>query len=102
MMRNESTISARRLISNPRLPGLLTYLGQVIFMASTAFVVARKENQEIAAIADPLAGAAVIIAVPMALLVAIYWRSLPGPGSAAPPLPAPAARAVPHHQEGGS
>ena len=46
-------------------------------MTGTAFVVARTTgNAAAAAMADSLAGATVIIGVPMVLMVAVHWRSL--------------------------
>ncbi len=81
MMRAEPNIPVAGLLRHPRLPALLTYLGEVIFMAGAAFVVAREESPAVAALADPLAGAAVIIGLPMVLLVAIYWRTLPRPSN---------------------
>jgi uncharacterized membrane protein len=77
MMRDEPAIAVAGLLRHPRLPALLTYLGEVVFMAGTAFVVARINGPGVAAQADPLVGTALIIAAPVLLVVAIYWRSLP-------------------------
>jgi uncharacterized membrane protein len=77
MARNEPADVVPRLRTHPHLPALVTYLLQVGFMAGVAFVVARTTNDAaVAAIADALAGASLIIGIPMALLTAVYWRSL--------------------------
>jgi Na+-driven multidrug efflux pump len=66
-----------RLRNHAHLPALVTYLLQVGVMAGVAFVVARTTGDTaVAAIADALAGASLIIGIPMALLTAVYWRSL--------------------------
>jgi hypothetical protein len=55
-------------------------LGQVVFMAGAAFVVARTSGATaVAAEADTRAGAALIIAVPTLLMVAVHWQSLERP-----------------------
>jgi uncharacterized membrane protein len=77
MMRAESDVAVPRLRNHPRLPALLTYLGQVAFMGGAAFYVARTTNDAaVAVLADTLAGAALIIGCPIALMTAIHWRSL--------------------------
>jgi uncharacterized membrane protein len=98
MMRNETSAPMAGLIRHPRLPALLTYLGEVIFVAGVAIALARREGGEIAAIADPLAGASLIIAIPTVLLVAVYWRSLSRPGSAEPAASDSVAHAVAHQE----
>ena len=67
-------------------------------MTATAAVVARRAPADVAAIADALVGAALIMAVPVVLLVVIYWRSLPQPGGCAPASDSIAAVGLP--QEG--
>ena len=99
MMRNEPATPVPGLLRHPRLPALLTYLGEVIFMVGVAITVARTEGGEIAVIADSLAGASLIIAIPMVLLVAVYWRSLPRPGSAELPASDSVAHAAPPGRE---
>jgi hypothetical protein len=47
----------------------------VLFMTVTAFVVARDGVSQ----GDALAGATFIIAVPFAMMTAVYWRSLRPP-----------------------
>jgi uncharacterized membrane protein len=77
MARDEPVVVVPRLRSHPHLPALVTYLLQVGVMAVVAFVVARTTGDAaVAAIADALAGASLIIGIPMALLTAVYWRSL--------------------------
>jgi uncharacterized membrane protein len=98
MMRNEPRHPVPRLLRHPRLPAMLTYLGEVIFMTVTAAVVALKENAEIASTADSLVGAAMIIYIPMFLVVAVYWRSLPQAGSSVAPAPTPTAHELGHQQ----
>jgi uncharacterized membrane protein len=98
MMRKETATPVPGLLRHPRLPALLTYLGEVIFIVGVAIAVARREGGEIAAIADPLAGTSLIIAIPMVLLVAVYWRSLPRPSIAEPPASDSVAHAVGHRE----
>jgi uncharacterized membrane protein len=77
MARDEPAVVVPRLRNHPHLPALVTYLLQVGAMAVIAFVVARTTGDAaVAAIADALAGATLIIGIPMALLTAVYWRSL--------------------------
>ena len=77
MMRDEPAVAVPRLRNHPRLPALVTYLAQVAFMAGTAFVVARTTaDAAVAVTADALAGASLIIGIPIALLTAVHWRSL--------------------------
>ena len=77
MARDEPAVVVPRLRNHAHLPALVTYLLQVGVMAGVAFVVARTTGHAaVAAIADALAGASLIIGVPMALLTAVYWRSL--------------------------
>jgi uncharacterized membrane protein len=97
MMRNEPTTPVPRLTRHPGLPALLTYAGQVLFMAGSAFYAARTNDAAAAVALDALAGATLIIGIPMVLLVAIHWRSLPRPGTD-PPL-APDVVAVAHVQQ---
>jgi uncharacterized membrane protein len=77
MMRDEPVVVVPHLRNHPRLPAFVTYLGQVGFMGGTAFVVARTTGDSaVAVIADALAGATLIVGIPMALLTAVHWRSL--------------------------
>jgi uncharacterized membrane protein len=77
MARDEPVVVVPRLRNHPHLPALVTYLLQVGVMAVVAFVVARTTGDAaVAAMADALAGASLIIGIPMALLTAVYWRSL--------------------------
>jgi putative membrane protein len=65
------------LTTHPRLGAIGGYLGQVVFMAVTAFVVARRTGDPaVAQRADALAGGAVIVFLPAVLLVAIHWGAL--------------------------
>jgi uncharacterized membrane protein len=77
LMRNEADESIERAVANPRLPAIGGYLGQVLFMAGTAWWVART-NADPAVVkeADALAGSAVLIFVPLLMAVAVHWRSL--------------------------
>ena len=77
LMRDERDEPVSRLRDNPRVGALGGYLGQIVFMAVTAFVVARR-NPDPAVIkaADALAGSALIIGIPAALLIAVHWRTL--------------------------
>jgi len=84
MMRDEPTVAVRGLLRHPRLPALVTYVVQVAFMAGAAALVARREEGEVATVADALAGASLIIAVPMILLTVIHWRALPRPAEDGP------------------
>ena len=77
MMRDEPPNVVPNLLRHPRFPALLTYVGQIAFMAGAAFVVARTTSSPaVATIADAIAGTAIIIAIPVALLTAVYWRSI--------------------------
>jgi len=77
LQRDEPDEPVARLREHPRVPALGAYVGQVLFMTGTAFVVARTTgNAAAAAMADSLAGATFIIGVPMGLMVAVHWRSL--------------------------
>ena len=77
MTRDEPPVVVPRLRNHPRLPALVIYLLQVGFMAGVAFVVARTTSDAaVAAIADALAGASLIIGIPVVLWTAVYWRSL--------------------------
>lgn len=61
--------------ANPRWPAVGGYVGQVVFMAVTAFVVARRaDDGAVRATADALAGSAIVIYLPMVLLVSLRWR----------------------------
>ncbi len=78
MMRNEPAAAVPRLRNHPHLLALVTYLAQVGFMAGAAFVVARTTHDPgVATVADTVAGASLIIGIPVALMTAIHWRSLP-------------------------
>lgn len=93
LMRDEPARDVPRLRDHPRLGALGGYLGQILFMATTAFVVARlTDDPEVAATADALAGSAVIIGLPAVLLTAVHWRTLTlsRRASATGPPPAPA------------
>lgn len=98
MMRNEPRHPVPRLLRHPRLPAMLTYLGEVIFMTVTSAVVALKENAEVASTAGSLVGASMIIYIPLFLLVAVYWRSLPHAGSSVGPAPTPTAHELGNQQ----
>jgi hypothetical protein len=75
--RDERARPVARLVAHPRLGGLAAYVGQVLFMAASAFAVARlTSDAAVARQADALAGAAVVIGLPVALVVAVHWRAL--------------------------
>ena len=77
LMRDEKDEPVQRLSTNPNLGALLSYFGQIIFMAVTAFVVARlNSDPEVVKVADALAGSAVIIGLPAVLMTAVHWRTL--------------------------
>jgi uncharacterized membrane protein len=77
LARDEAPRPVARPLEHPRLPGLVAYLGQVLFMAGSAFAVARLGGDPaVVREADALAGSAVIIAVPVALVTAVHWRAL--------------------------
>jgi uncharacterized membrane protein len=62
---------------DPRWIAVGGYLGQVAFMGATAFVVARTESDPaVVATADALAGAALIVYLPLLLVVALQWRQM--------------------------
>jgi hypothetical protein len=65
------------LLRHPRLGGLGGSLGQLFFMAGTAVWVSRTTADPVAAkSAAALAGATILILVPVALMTAVYWHSL--------------------------
>ncbi len=77
LARGEPERGAERLRDHPRLPAVGAYVSQVLFMAVTAFVVARlNEDPEVTRQADTLAGATIVIGFPASLLTALHWRSL--------------------------
>lgn len=77
LTRDEPVARVDALVRHPRLGALGGYLGQVLFMTGTAFVVARTNpGTAVGRTADALAGSTVVIGLPMALLTAVHWRSL--------------------------
>lgn len=75
--RDEPARPVPRLRDHPRLGALIAYLGQVLFMAASAFGVARAGGDPaVVRQADALAGATFVIGVPAALFVVVHWRSL--------------------------
>lgn len=77
LARDEPAQPVDRLRDHPRLGALGGFAGQVVFMAATAFVVARTSGDPgVVKTADALAGSAAIIAIPMIVLVAVHWRSI--------------------------
>jgi hypothetical protein len=77
LARGEPARGVARLRGHPRLPAIGAYVGQVLLMAATAFVVARRNHDPaVARRADALAGAAIVIGLPAVLLTALHWRSL--------------------------
>ena len=98
LARDEADGPVPNVWAHPRWPAVGGYLGQVVFMATTAFVVARRVDDPAArATADALAGSAVIIYLPMVLLVALRWRQdaveRTAPAGEAPAGTAPAGEA---------
>ncbi len=77
LTRDEAPRPVTRWREHPQLSPLGCYLGQVLFMTGTAFVVARtNDNPAVVRTADALAGSTFVIGLPVALLVAVHWRSL--------------------------
>jgi uncharacterized membrane protein len=77
LTRDEPDEAVPRLRDHPRLPAVGGYLGQVLFMTVTAFVVARTTaDPAVGQLADALAGSTFVIGVPATLLTAVHWRSL--------------------------
>ncbi|MCX7620147.1 MAG: carotenoid biosynthesis protein [Acidimicrobiales bacterium] len=75
--RDEPDAVVRRVWEHPSLPAVAGYLGQVLFMTVTAFVVARTNGDPaVVQVADALAGSTFVIGVPAVLLVTVHWRSL--------------------------
>jgi hypothetical protein len=73
------------VVRHPRLGGLGGTLGQLFFMAGTAFWVSRTTTDAVAAKdAAALAGSALLILVPVSLMTAVYWRSLRTAAAQAP------------------
>jgi putative membrane protein len=77
LARDDAADPVAGLLDHPHAPALGSYLGQVLFMTVTAFVVARTtDDAAVAATADALAGATFVIGLPAALFVAVHWRTL--------------------------
>lgn len=77
LSRGEAARGVARLRDHPRLPAMGAYVGQVVLMALTAFVVARLNHDPgVARRADALAGATMVIGLPPVVLIALYWRTL--------------------------
>jgi hypothetical protein len=77
LTRDEIPEPVDSLIRHPRLGAVGGFLGQVVFMAVTAFVVARRAvDPAVTQRADALAGGTVIVFAPAVLLVAIHWGAL--------------------------
>ncbi|MGZ8763186.1 MAG: carotenoid biosynthesis protein [Acidimicrobiia bacterium] len=77
LARREPVRGVARLRGHPRLPAMGAYVGQVLFMAVTAFVVARvNEDPAVVRRADALAGATIVVGFPAVLLTGLHWRSL--------------------------
>ncbi len=77
LARDERDEPVTRLRDHPRLPAIGSYLGQVLFMTVTAFVVARTSSDPaVVQLADALAGSTFVIGIPPVLLTAVHWRSL--------------------------
>lgn len=82
LCRAEAEEALTRPVADPRWLAVAGYAGQVVFMAVTAFVVARRSGDpQLRATADALAGSAVIIYVPIVVIVALGWRQLAAVGS---------------------
>jgi uncharacterized membrane protein len=77
MMRNERDVRVARLRNHPRLPALALYTAQVGAMPASLWVGAHLSG-DLAGVqaADTLAGAGLIISIPMVLMTAVHWRSL--------------------------
>lgn len=77
LARDEPGEPVDRLLHHPRLGGLCGLVGQLLFMTATAFVVARTSSDPaVVQVADALAGSTFVIGIPVAVLVAVHWRSL--------------------------
>jgi uncharacterized membrane protein len=77
LARDEPAVDVPSLHAHPRLPALGGYLGQVVFMAVSAFVVARlSSDPSVVRQSDALAGATLVIGAPVVLLIAVHWRAL--------------------------
>lgn len=91
LMRDEDDGVVDRALSHPRLGAVGGLLGQVLFMAGTAFLVARTSSDPaVVQLADTLCGSAFLIFVPAGFMVAVHWRSLAiqRTGEPAPPYAA--------------
>jgi len=74
---DEPARPASGLVGHPRFGAFAGYLGQVFFMTGTAFWVSRTVgDSSVARQAAMLAEATFLILVPVALMTAVYWRSL--------------------------
>jgi len=91
LTRDEIPQPVKSLVSHPRLGAVGGFLGQLIFMAVTAFVVARRAaDPAVTQRADALAGGTVIVFAPAMLLVAIHWGALATSPDAGADVRAPA------------
>ncbi len=88
LARREPARGVARLRDHPRVPAIGAYVGQVLLMAVTAFVVARfNHDPTVAPRADALAGATIVIGLPAVLVTTLHWRSLKIERSPALPEP---------------
>ncbi|MBM3661567.1 MAG: carotenoid biosynthesis protein [Actinobacteria bacterium] len=77
LMRDERPTPVASVWKHPQFGALGGIIGQLLFMTSTAFWVARTvDDPEVAVTADALAGSAFIMGIPVVLMTAVHWRSL--------------------------
>ena len=70
MMRDEPDRSVDRITRHPHLVPLLSYHGQVFHLAIVGFWIGRAKD---IALADTIAGSAILMWVPVAAMTAVYW-----------------------------
>lgn len=71
MMRDEPDVVIDRALDHPHLTALLTYHGQVFHLAGVGFWVGRD-----VAVANTIAGAAILMWVPIAAMTTVYWSAI--------------------------
>ena len=84
MTRDEPDGAVERATKHPHLVAVLTYHGQVFHLAIVGFWLGRAKDL---AVADTIAGSAVLMWVPIAAMTAVYWSVVSGSWTSASSAP---------------
>jgi putative membrane protein len=90
LMRDEPDQAVARAIDHPHLNALLTYHGQVFHLVIVGFWIGAARD---VAVANTIAGAGVLMWVPIATMTAVHWASLRTATRTPPLIPSPAMQA---------